>query len=103
MKVKTARIVVRSTKNEIREVLNKLNYNSFKDVANDKTGRAKEKHIENDLQYIFNSIAKSENFTKKTKINSDFIIFLEIGAIVTNKITADGFVAIMWPYCCEED
>ena len=82
---------VRATKKEIRNVLNEMNYNVFQDVANDKTGKVKEKMIEEDLLYIFNSMAQANHR------HSDFVIYLEVGAIVTNKITVNGVVAIMWP------
>ena len=88
---------VRETKNEIRKVLNELNYNVFQDVANDKTGRTKEKFIDQDLLYIFNSIAQAKHY------HTDFVIYLEVGAVVTNKITANGVVAIMYPSCDKED
>ena len=88
---------VRETKNEIRKVLNELNYNVFQDVANDKTGRTKEKFIDQDLLYIFNSIAQAKH------CHTDFVIYLEVGAVVTNKITANGVVAIMYPSCDKED
>ena len=86
---------VRATKKEIRNVLNEMNYNVFQDVANDKTGKVKEKMIEEDLLYIFNSMAQANHR------HSDFVIYLEVGAIVTNKITVNGVVAIMWPSCDE--
>ena len=88
---------VRATKKEIREVLNELNYNVFQDVANDKTGKVKEKFIEEDLMYIFNGMAQANHK------HSEFVIYLEVGAVVTNKITANGVVAIMWPSCDKED
>ena len=81
---------VRATKNEIRKVLNELDYNVFQDVANDKTGKVKEKFIEEDLMYIFNSMAQSRHR------HSDYIIQLEVGAVITNDITLDGVVAIMY-------
>lgn len=81
---------VRATKKEIREVLNELNYNVFQDVANDKTGRTKEKFIEEDLLYIFNSMAEANHKHK------EFIIRLEVGAIINNMMTANGVVAIMY-------
>ena len=81
---------VRATKNEIREVLNEMNYNVFQDVLNDKTGRTKEKFIEEDLLYIFNSMAEANHKHK------EFTIKLEVGAIVTNMMTVNGVVAIMY-------
>ena len=81
---------VRATKNEIRKVLNELNYNVFQDVANDKTGKVKEKFIEEDLMYIFNSMAQANHN------HTDFNIVLEVGATVTNMMTAPGVVAIMY-------
>lgn len=83
-------VTVRATKKEIREVLNELNYNVFQDVLNDKTGRTKEKFIEEDLLYIFNSMAEANHKHK------EFDIRLEVGAIVTNMMTAPGVVAIMY-------
>lgn len=81
---------VRATKNEIRKVLNELDYNVFQDVANDKTGKVKEKFIEEDLMYIFNSMAQANHLHK------EFNIQLEVGAIVTNMMTVNGVVAIMY-------
>ena len=81
---------VRATKNEIRKVLNELNYNVFQDVANDKTGKVKEKFIEDDLMYIFNSMADANHKHK------EFTIKLEVGAIITNMMTVNGVVAIMY-------
>ena len=81
---------VRATKNEIRKVLNELNYNVFQDVLDDKTGRTKEKFIEEDLTYIFNSIADANHKHK------DFDIALEVGAVITNMMTVPGVVAIMY-------
>ena len=81
---------VRATKNEIRKVLNEMNYNVFQDVLNDKTGKTKEKFIEEDLMYIFNSMAEANHKHK------EFNIELEVGAIVTNMMTVNGVVAIMY-------
>ena len=81
---------VRATKNEIRKVLNELDYNVFQDVANDKTGKVKEKFIEEDLTYIFNSMAQANHLHK------EFNIQLEVGAVVTNMMTVNGVVAIMY-------
>lgn len=81
---------VRATKKEIREVLNELNYNVFQDVLNDKTGRTKEKFIEEDLMYIFNSMADANHKHK------EFNIELEVGAFITDAITAPGVVAIVY-------
>ena len=81
---------VRANKKEIREVLNELNYNVFQDVANDKTGKVKEKFIEEDLMYIFNSMAQANHLHK------EFNIKLQVGAIVTNMMTVNGVVAIMY-------
>lgn len=83
-------VTVRATKKEIREVLNELDYNVFQDVLNDKTGRTKEKFIEEDLLYIFNSMAEANHKHK------EFFIRLEVGAIITNQIAAPGVVAIMY-------
>lgn len=81
---------VRATKNEIRKVLNELDYNVFQDVVNDKTDRTKEKFIEEDLDCIFNSMAQANHLHK------EFVIRLEVGAIITNQITVNGVVAIMY-------
>ena len=81
---------VRATKKEIRNVLNELNYNVFQDVANDKTGKVKEKFIEEDLDYIFNSMAQANHLHK------EFVIRLEVGAVIMNQITVNGVVAIMY-------
>ena len=81
---------VRATKNEIRKVLNELDYNVFQDVLNDKTGKVKEKFIEEDLMYIFNGMAQANHLHK------EFNIQLEVGAIVTNMMTVNGVVAIMY-------
>ena len=81
---------VRATKNEIRKVLNELNYNVFQNVANDKTGRTKEKFIEEDLMYIFNGMAQANHLHK------EFVIRLQVGAVITNQITENGVVAIMY-------
>ena len=80
---------VRANKKAIREVLNELDYKVFQDVANDKTGKVKEKFIEEDLDYIFNSMAQANHLHK------EFNIVLEVGAIVTNMMTVNGVVAIM--------
>ena len=81
---------VRATKKEIREVLNELDYNVFQDVANDKTGKVKEKFIEEDLMYIFNSMAQANHLHK------EFNIKLQVGAIINNMMTVNGVVAIMY-------
>ena len=81
---------VRATKKEIREVLNEMNYNVFQDVANDKTGKVKEKFIEEDLMYIFNSMAQANHLHK------EFNIKLQVGAIINNMMTVNGVVAIMY-------
>ena len=81
---------VRATKNEIRKVLNELNYNVFQDVLNDKTGKVKEKFIEEDLDYIFNSMAQANHK------HQEFNIVLEVGAIINNMMTVNGVVAIMY-------
>ena len=81
---------VRATKNEIRKVLNEMNYDVFQDVANDKTGKVKEKFIEEDLMYIFNSMAQANHLHK------EFNIKLQVGAIITNMMTVNGVVAIMY-------
>lgn len=81
---------VRATKNEIRKVLNELDYNVFQDVANDKTGKVKEKFIEEDLMYIFNSMAQANH------LHQEFFIQLEVGATINNMMTVNGVVAIMY-------
>ena len=81
---------VRANKKAIREVLNELDYNIFQDVFNDKTGKVKEKFIEEDLDCIFNGMAQANHLHK------EFVIKLEVGAIVTNQITVNGVVAIMY-------
>ena len=81
---------VRATKNEIRKVLNELDYKVFQDVANDKTGKVKEKFIEEDLMCIFNSMAQANHLHK------EFVIKLEVGATITNMMTVNGVVAIMY-------
>ena len=81
---------VRATKKEIRKVLNELDYNVFQDVANDKTGKVKEKFIEEDLDYIFNGMAQANHLHK------EFVIRLEVGAIINNMMTVNGVVAIMY-------
>ena len=75
---------------EIREALNELNYNVFQDVANDKTGKVKEKFIEEDLLFIFNSMAQANHLHK------EFNIKLEVGAIINNMMTVNGVVAIIY-------
>ena len=88
---------VRATKKEIREVLNEMNYNVFQDVLNDKTGKTKEKFIEEDLDYIFNSMAQANHK------HQEFTIKLEVGAIITNMMTVNGVVAIMYSTGKEND
>lgn len=83
-------VTVKATKDEIRKVLNELSYNVFQDVLNDKTGRTKEKFIKEDLLYIFNCMAEANHKHK------EFDIKLEVGAIITNMMTAPGVVAIMY-------
>ena len=83
-------VTVKATKDEIRRVLNDVDYSVFQDVANDKTGKVKEKFIKEDLMYIFNSMAEANHKHK------DFDVHLEVGAIVTNIMTAPGVVAIMY-------
>lgn len=88
---------VRATKKEIREVLNELDYNVFQDVANDKTGKVKEKFIEEDLMYIFNSMAQANHLHK------EFNIKLQVGAIINNMMTVNGVVAIIYRTGKEND
>ena len=88
---------VRATKKEIREVLNELDYKVFQDVANDKTGKVKEKFIEEDLDYIFNSMAQANHLHK------EFNIKLQVGAIINNMMTVNGVVAIIYRTGKEHD
>ena len=88
---------VRANKKEIREVLNELDYNVFQDVANDKTGKVKEKFIEEDLMYIFNCMAQANQKHK------EFNIKLEVGAIINNMMTVNGVVAIIYRTGKEHD
>ena len=81
---------VRANKKEIREVLNELDYNVFQDVVNDKTGKVKEKMINEDLLFIFNSMAEANHKHK------EFVIRLEVGATITNMMTVNGVVAFMY-------
>ena len=81
---------VRATKKAIREVLNELDYNIFQDVANDKTGKVKEKFIEEDLDYIFNAMALANH------LHQEFYLKLQVGAILNNMMTVKGVVAIMY-------
>ena len=83
-------VTVKATKDEIRKVLNDVDYSVFRDVYNDKTGKVKEKMINEDLLFIFNSMAQANHKHK------DFDVHLEVGAIVTNIMTAPGVVAIMY-------
>ena len=83
-------VTVKATKNEIRRVLNDVDYSVFQDVYNDRTGKVKAKMIDEDLDYIFNSMAQANHLHK------EFNIQLEVGAIVTNQITVNGVVAIMY-------
>ena len=83
-------VTVKATKDEIRRVLNDVDYSVFRDVYNDKTGKVKEKMINEDLLFIFNSMAEANHKHK------DFDVHLEVGAIVTNIMTAPGVVAIMY-------
>ena len=83
-------VTVKATKDEIRKVLNDVDYSVFQDVYNDKTGKVKEKMINEDLLFIFNSMAQANHKHK------DFDVHLEVGAIVTNIMTAPGVVAIMY-------
>ena len=83
-------VTVKATKDEIRRVLNDVDYSVFQDVYNDKTGKVKEKMINEDLLFIFNSMAQANHKHK------DFDVHLEVGAIVTNIMTAPGVVAIMY-------
>ena len=85
-----AMVTVRATKSEIKKVLNTLDYNVFLDVKNDKTGKVKEKFIEEDLLYIFNGMAEANHKHK------EFVIRLEVGASINNLMTVPGVVAIMY-------
>lgn len=83
-------VTVKATKDEIRRVLNDVDYNIFNDVYNDKTGKIKQKFIDEDLMYIFNSMAQANHK------HQEFNIVLEVGATVTNMMTVPGVVAIMY-------
>ena len=83
-------VTVKATKNEIRRVLNDVDYSVFQDVYNDKTGKVKAKMIDEDLLFIFNSMAQANHN------HTDFNIVLEVGATVTNIMTAPGVVAIIY-------
>ena len=83
-------VTVKATKDEIRRVLKDVDYSVFQDVANDKTGKVKEKFIEEDLDYIFNSMAQANHKHK------EFVIKLDVGAVINNIMTVNGVVAIMY-------
>ena len=83
-------VTVKATKDEIRKVLNDVDYSVFQDVYNDRTGKVKEKMIDEDLMFIFNSMAQANHN------HTDFNIVLEVGATITNMMTAHGVVAIMY-------
>lgn len=83
-------VTVRATKDEIRKILNDVNYNIFQDVCNDKTGKVKQRFIEEDLLYIINSIAQANHK------HQEFNIVLEVGVTISNMMTVPGVVAIMY-------
>ena len=83
-------VTVKATKDEIRRVLNDVDYSVFRDVYNDKTGKVKEKMINEDLIFIFNSMAQANHN------HTDFNVVLEVGATITNIMTAPGVVAIIY-------
>ena len=83
-------VTVKATKDEIRKVLNDVDYSVFQDVYNDQTGKVKEKMINEDLMFIFNSMAQANHN------HTDFNIVLEVGVTVTNIMTAHGVVAIIY-------
>ena len=83
-------VTVKATKDEIKRILNDVDYSVFQDVYNDRTGKVKEKMINEDLMFIFNSMAQANHN------HTDFNIVLEVGATITNAITAHGVVAIMY-------
>ena len=83
-------VTVKATKDEIRRVLNDVDYSIFQDVCNDKTGKIKQKFIDEDLMYIFNSMAQANHK------HQEFNIVLEVGVTVTNMMTVSGVVAIMY-------
>lgn len=83
-------VTVKATKNEIRRVLNDVDYSVFRDVYNDKTGKVKEKMIDEDLLFIFNSMAQANHN------HTEFNIVLEVGVTVTNIMTVPGVVAIIY-------
>ena len=83
-------VTVKATKDEIKRVLNDVDYSVFQDVYNDRTGKVKEKMIDEDLMFIFNSMAQANHN------HTDFNIVLEVGATITNMMTAHGVVAIMY-------
>ena len=83
-------VTVKATKDEIRKVLNDVDYSVFQDVCNDKTGKVKQKFIDEDLMYIFNSMAHANHN------HQEFTIGLEVGVTVTNMMTVPGVIAIMY-------
>lgn len=81
-------VTVKATKDEIRRVLNDVDYSVFQDVYNDKTGKVKRKFIEEDLLFIFNSMAQANH------VHKEFKVVLEVGVTVTNIMTVPGVVLI---------
>ena len=83
-------VTVKATKNEIRRVLNDVDYSVFQDVYNDRTGKVKAKMIDEDLLFIFSSMAQANHN------HAELNIVLEVGATVTNMMTVPGVVAIIY-------
>lgn len=83
-------VTVRATKIEIGKVLNGIDYSIFQDVYNDKTGNVKQKLINEDLTYIFNSMAQANHNHR------EFYIMLDVGVAVTNMMTVPGVVTIIY-------
>ena len=83
-------VTIKATKDEIRRVLNDVDYSVFNDVYNDKTGKVKQKFIDEDLMYIFNSMAQANHK------HQEFNIVLEVGVTVSNMMTVPGVVTIMY-------
>ena len=81
-------VTVKATKDEIRKVLNDVNYDVFQDVHNDKSGKVKQRFIEEDLLFIFNSMAQANH------VHKEFKVVLEVGVTVTNMMTVPGVVLV---------
>ena len=82
--------IIKANEQEIRKVLNELNYKRFTSILNDQTGEAKRKRIEHDLNDICNAIKLSKSTHQK------FTIILAVGAIVSNYLTADDTLSISY-------